>query len=142
MSASEVTTCSVNHPSIIFLQPVPCFLPLSRVQSNQQSAPASAAVNLTKSPSNQFSPTRPFLFALMSYPINNQHPLLPRFKGACLMAPAIQGNPPPKPVVAVLRHLVAPFFPRWQIPDALESGELALRVHVLVASAVVGVGVS
>ncbi|CAN0167476.1 unnamed protein product, partial [Ectocarpus sp. 13 AM-2016] len=52
---------------------------------------------------------------------DRQHALLPRFKGVCLMAPAIQGNTPPAPVVAFLRYLVAPVIPKWQIPNALES---------------------
>lgn len=56
----------------------------------------------------------------------HQHPLLPRFKGVGLIAPAIQGNPPPAPVVAALRYLVAPIIPRRQIPDALESGTWAV----------------
>lgn len=61
----------------------------------------------------------------------NQHPLLPRFKGVCLSAPAIQGNPPPKLVVTLLRYLVAPVIPTKQIPDALESGELGLSRRVV-----------
>lgn len=51
-----------------------------------------------------------------------QHPLLPRFKGQVLLAPAIKGNPPPAMLVAALRHLVVPLVPRWQIPSCLESG--------------------
>ena len=48
------------------------------------------------------------------------------------MAPAIQGNPPPKVVVTLLRYLVAPLIPRWQIPDVLESGECVDFWRVLV----------
>lgn len=55
----------------------------------------------------------------------DQHPFLRRFKGVGLIAPAIQGNPPPAPVIAALRYLVAPIIPRRQIPDALESGTTA-----------------
>lgn len=58
----------------------------------------------------------------------DQHALLPRFKGVGLIAPAIKGNPPPAPVVAILRYLVAPLIPRTQIPDALESGAKESRV--------------
>ncbi|CAM9249183.1 unnamed protein product [Laminaria digitata] len=57
-----------------------------------------------------------------------QHPFLPRFKGVGLIAPAIQGNPPPAPVVAALRYFVAPLIPRTQIPDALESVQLPEKV--------------
>lgn len=56
--------------------------------------------------------------------LTDQHPLLPRFKGVGLIAPAIQGNPPPAPVVFMLRYLVAPLCPRTQIPDFLDSGEI------------------
>eukprot|EP00903_Cladosiphon_okamuranus_P009022 g8629.t1 len=59
---------------------------------------------------------------------DRQHPLLPRFKGACLTCPAIQGNPPPKPVVFLLRYLVAPLIPRWQIPNVLESVKNPMKV--------------
>lgn len=72
---------------------------------------------------------RCFLHPLLLSPAGifvNQHPLLPRFKGVGLIAPAIKGNPPPAPVVAALRYLVAPVIPRRQIPDALESGATAL----------------
>lgn len=55
-----------------------------------------------------------------------QHPLLPRFKGQVLLAPAIKGNPPPPMLVAALRHLVVPLVPRWQIPSCLESGARSL----------------
>ncbi|CAM9968109.1 unnamed protein product [Ectocarpus sp. 6 AP-2014] len=51
----------------------------------------------------------------------SNHPLLPRFKGQVLLAPAIKGNPPPAMLVAALRHLVVPLVPRWQIPSCLES---------------------
>ncbi len=64
----------------------------------------------------------PALAALV--PSGRQHALLPRFKGVCLVAPAIQGNPPPLPVVTALRYLVVPLIPKWQIPNALETGEL------------------
>lgn len=57
---------------------------------------------------------------------SDQHPLLSRFKGAVLIAPAIQGNPPPPPVVAILRYVVAPLIPKTQIPDMLESGKATL----------------
>lgn len=59
---------------------------------------------------------------------DRQHPFLPRFKGVGLIAPAIQGNPPPAPVIAALRYLVAPIIPRRQIPDALESVQLPEKV--------------
>ncbi|CAM9783785.1 unnamed protein product [Pylaiella littoralis] len=52
---------------------------------------------------------------------DRQHALLPRFKGLCLVAPAIKGNAPPAPVVAFLRYFVAPVIPRRQIPDLLET---------------------
>ncbi|CAM9755965.1 unnamed protein product [Phaeothamnion confervicola] len=48
-------------------------------------------------------------------------PLLPRFQGVILLAPAIKAFPPPAPVVFLLRHLVAPFAPTRQIPNFLES---------------------
>eukprot|EP00752_Nemacystus_decipiens_P009718 g8678.t1 len=51
----------------------------------------------------------------------SNHPLLPRFKGQVLVAPAIKGNPPPAMLVAALRHFVVPLVPRWQIPSCLES---------------------
>ncbi|CAM9802037.1 unnamed protein product, partial [Hapterophycus canaliculatus] len=59
---------------------------------------------------------------------DRQHTLLPRFKGVCLIAPAIQGNPPPAPIVATLRYLVAPLIPKRQIPDALESVKNPMQV--------------
>ncbi|CAM9266009.1 unnamed protein product [Ectocarpus sp. 4 AP-2014] len=59
---------------------------------------------------------------------DRQHALLPRFKGVCLIAPAIQGNPPPAPVVAFLRYVVAPVIPKWQIPNALESVKNPIQV--------------
>lgn len=70
----------------------------------------------TRSPSFAF-----FIPSRLDVPA--QHTLLPQFKGVALIAPAIQGNPPPSPVVAVLRYLVVPLIPRTQIPDMLESGE-------------------
>lgn len=62
----------------------------------------------------------------------------------CLIAPAIQGNPPPAPVVAALRYLVAPLIPKRQIPDALESGEDFLAIFVVIHGGIgnVGLGVS
>eukprot|EP00903_Cladosiphon_okamuranus_P014574 g13516.t1 len=51
----------------------------------------------------------------------SNHPLLPRFKGEVLVAPAIKGNPPPSMLVAALRHFVVPLVPKWQIPSCLES---------------------
>eukprot|EP00903_Cladosiphon_okamuranus_P009021 g8628.t1 len=59
---------------------------------------------------------------------DRQHTLLPRFKGVCLTAPAIQGNPPPKPLVFLLRYLVAPLIPRRQIPNVLESVKNPMKV--------------
>ncbi|CAM9233043.1 unnamed protein product [Hapterophycus canaliculatus] len=59
------------------------------------------------------------LLGLSLYETN--HPLLPRFKGEVLLAPAIKGNPPPPMLVAALRHFVVPLVPRWQIPSCLES---------------------
>ncbi|KAG5175706.1 Alpha/Beta hydrolase protein [Tribonema minus] len=44
-----------------------------------------------------------------------------RFAGACVIAPGIKGNPPPKPVVAALRYLIAPLVPYREIPKALDS---------------------
>ncbi|CAM9307297.1 unnamed protein product [Phaeothamnion confervicola] len=44
-----------------------------------------------------------------------------RFLGAVLLCPAIQAKPPPRPVVFVLRHLVASWAPRATIPDCLEQ---------------------
>eukprot|EP00752_Nemacystus_decipiens_P011419 g10140.t1 len=61
---------------------------------------------------------------------DREHALLPRFKGACLMAPAIQGNPPPKPLVFLLRYTVAPLIPKRQIPDMLESVQVPSEVWV------------
>ncbi|CAN0278443.1 unnamed protein product, partial [Laminaria digitata] len=52
---------------------------------------------------------------------DSKHPLLPRFKGEILIAPAIKGNPPSAMVVAALRRLVVPLIPKWQIPSCLES---------------------
>ncbi|CAM9159700.1 unnamed protein product [Chrysoparadoxa australica] len=49
------------------------------------------------------------------------HQLQERFKGMCLLAPAIKGNLPPAVVVFILRHTAAKLFPKAQIPDALES---------------------
>ncbi|CAM9306043.1 unnamed protein product [Discosporangium mesarthrocarpum] len=59
---------------------------------------------------------------------DKEHPLLPRFKGAILIAPAIQGNPPPRPVVLALRYLVAPYFPRTELPNMLEAVHLPDKV--------------
>ncbi|CAM9130735.1 unnamed protein product [Discosporangium mesarthrocarpum] len=49
------------------------------------------------------------------------HPLLPRFRGEVLLAPAIKGNPPHPAVVGFLRLCIAPLVPRWQIPQFLET---------------------
>ncbi|CAM9382724.1 unnamed protein product [Ascophyllum nodosum] len=59
---------------------------------------------------------------------DRQHPLLPRFKGVGLIAPAIRGNPPPSPVIFALRYCVVPFLPRTQVPNFLESVKIPEEV--------------
>jgi hypothetical protein len=44
-----------------------------------------------------------------------------RFAGVCLVAPAIRGNPPPKPVCWFLRYFIVPLIPQWSVPNMLES---------------------
>lgn len=74
-------------------------------------------------------------------PIFVQHPLLPRFKGEVLFAPAIKGNPPPSILVAFLRYFIVPLIPRWEIPSCLESGTTYVSVG-RVAVSHVGAGVA
>ena len=63
-----------------------------------------------------------FIFYFFVIILRVQHPLLPRFKGEVLLAPAIKGNPPPSALVSFLRYFIVPLIPRWQIPSCLESG--------------------
>ena len=76
----------------------------------------------------------PRSYPLFRHPLRVQHPLLPRFKGEVLFAPAIKGNPPPSLLVSFLRYFVVPLIPRWEIPSCLESGAMHVSVGWLAFS--------
>ena len=53
-----------------------------------------------------------------------------RFRGAVLVAPAIQGNLPPPPVVWLMKHVVAPLLPWTPMPAFLETVNLPELIWV------------
>eukprot|EP00903_Cladosiphon_okamuranus_P005865 g5802.t1 len=44
-----------------------------------------------------------------------------KFVGTMLNCPAIKANPPPQPILFLLKHVIAPIFPDRQIPKFLET---------------------
>eukprot|EP00752_Nemacystus_decipiens_P011577 g10281.t1 len=61
------------------------------------------------------------LMALRVWRDSSRSEMASRFMGTLLNCPAIKANPPPKPILMLLKHVIAPLFPTRQIPRFLEN---------------------